>query len=265
MKNVLLLVHNDPGQEARFQAALDLTRALAGHLYCLDVTPFMLVYDSGWGFGPSVVVDESDQEAANKARMRQRLSHEDVSWSWLDAVGDYADCLLAAGKTADVIVLNRKFGKASRPDMLATASKVLTQSEALVVAVDETCQAFAVAGPALIAWDGSDKALHALQRAVPLLALAGEVEIFQAGPLPEGAIPAEEAAAYLSRHGIKAIIDMVPESDDPAAEICAAAKRLGASYCVMGAYGHNRLEEALLGGVSRRMLSAANIPLVLAH
>ena len=37
MKNILLLVHDDPGQEARVQAALDLTRALDGHLTCLDV------------------------------------------------------------------------------------------------------------------------------------------------------------------------------------------------------------------------------------
>ncbi len=40
MKNILLLVHDDEGQEARLQAALDLVRTLDGHLVCLDVTPF---------------------------------------------------------------------------------------------------------------------------------------------------------------------------------------------------------------------------------
>jgi hypothetical protein len=38
MKSIRLLVHDDEGQEARFQTALDLTRALAGHLTCIDVS-----------------------------------------------------------------------------------------------------------------------------------------------------------------------------------------------------------------------------------
>src|SRR3546814_13462010 len=43
VKNILLLVHHDAGQEARLQAALDITRAVGGHLACIDVTPFPVV------------------------------------------------------------------------------------------------------------------------------------------------------------------------------------------------------------------------------
>ena len=82
MKNVLLFVHQDAGQEARLQAALDLTRALSGHLTCIDVTPLPLVFDQGMSTAPAVIIDEFEQEADNKVALQRRLEHEDVCWSW---------------------------------------------------------------------------------------------------------------------------------------------------------------------------------------
>lgn len=265
MKNVLLLVHQDAGQEARLQAALDLTRALSGHLTCIDVTPSPLVLDPGMSAAPPVIIDESAQEDENKAKLRRRLETEDVCWSWQDMRDDFVACPLEAASTADVIVLNRKLDSASRPDMRAIASRILTNSQALVVAVDENTRALDVGLPVLIAWDGSEQAMHALQRAVPLLLLASSITIFQAGPVGGRGIAAEEAARYLSRHGITSEVEIAARSEHAVQEICEAAQRIGAGYCVMGAFGHSRLREALLGGVSHDMLTAAPLPLVMAH
>lgn len=265
MKNVLVLVHHDAGQEARLQVALDVTRALSGHLYCLDVTPYPIVYDTFWGLGPAEVVDETEQEQGNKSEIQQRLAKEDVSWSWTDAEGDLGECLLGVAKSADVIVLNRRLDAMALPNASNLAARVLTHSEALVVAVGETCHAFDVTSPALIAWDGSEQAFGALRRATPLLGFAERVEVYQVGALPDAALPATEAAQYLSRHGIKAEIEFAAESDDPAEAIGLAAQRIRAGCCVMGAFGHSRIRETLFGGVTRRMLKTADIPLLMAH
>jgi nucleotide-binding universal stress UspA family protein len=265
VKNVLLLVHEDAGQEARFQAALDLARALSGHLACIDVSPFPLVFDQGEVSAPAVTIDEAAQETGNKARLQRRLEAEDLSWSWQDLRDDFVPGLLEAAASADVIVLNRKLDTASRPDMRAITACLLTNSQALVVAVDERCRALDVGMPALVAWDGSEQAMHALQRALPLLKLASAVTIFQAGPLPQEGVAAEEAALFLSRHGIRAAVETNPRRGQVAADICGAAERIGAGYCVMGAFGHSRLREALLGGVSHEMLNAAPLPLMMAH
>lgn len=265
MKNVLLLVHQDAGQEARLQAALDLTRSLSGHLTCLDVTPFPLVFDQGMSMAPAVMIDESEQEADNKSRLQRRLEAEDVCWNWQDLRDDFVPCLLEAAGTADVIVLNRKLDSASRPDMRAITSNILTHCPALIVAVDETCRSLDVSMPALIAWDGSEEAMHAMQRALPLLRMASTIRIFQAGPIREGGISAQEAALYLSRHGINSDVEIAPDGKDVAADICDAAERIGAGYCVMGAFGHSRLRESLLGGVTHDMLSTAPLPLMMAH
>lgn len=266
MKNVLLLVHDDPGQEARLQAALDLTRALSGHLICVDVTPLPLMADPVWGVtSGTVVYDETAREATNLAKVQERLAHEDVAWS-VDALrGDYTGCLGDALRFADIVVLNHLLVGAPVPDMGMIIGNLLDKHEVLAVAMPSEAQRFAAEAPALIAWDGSTTAMKAVRRAIPLLALAGSVTLLEVGPLPRDALAAEEVASYLSRHGIKAEIQRVPNASSIAAEICRAAGRLGAGYCVMGAYGHSRLREALFGGVTRDMLGPGGPPLVLGH
>lgn len=103
MKNILLLVHHDCGQEARLQAALDLTRAFGGHLACLDVTPYpVMVSATHFGSAEAVVVrEESESEAKNRAIVSDRLMHEDVRWSWSDTMDDsaawHADYIVMGG------------------------------------------------------------------------------------------------------------------------------------------------------------------------
>lgn len=266
MKNVVLLVHDDAGQEARVQAALDLTRALSGHLHCVDVTPLPLAADSIWGVVPGpVLYDESEREQENATRLKARLAEEGVAWSCDELRGDYVACLTAAVRTADVVVLNRGVGKFPGPDMRLLVSDLVDKSDALVLAVGDACRSLDVGGAAVVAWDGSKTAMGAAQRAVPLLKFAGSVTVFQAGALSEDAITANEVAAYLARHGIRPEIEISEDRQSPAGQISEAATRLGAAYCVMGAYGHSRLREAVFGGVTRELLGSDGVPLLLGH
>lgn len=264
MKNVLLLVHDDPGQEARLQVALDLTRALSGHLHCLDVTPLPLMADALWGAGQGTILyDESETEQDNFTKIKARLAGEDVAWSCEERRGDFVSCLRGAIRTADVLVLNRGVGKFPSPDMRRIVGELAGTGNTLMLAVGDERHSFDVGGLALIAWDGSEPAMQTVQRAVPLLAFAGGVTIFQAGRLPDDAIPAGDVAAYLARHNIKPEIDISGDQEAPAAQISRAAGRYGAAYCVMGAYGHGRLREAVFGGVTQELLGAEGLPLLL--
>lgn len=266
MKNVLLLVHDDAGQEARLQAALDLTRALTGHLNCVDAVQVPVVIDGFGGAGMAMLLaDERQREADNRAVIEPRLAREGISWSWTEAVGYLPDCVADAAKTADLVVLNRKLDEFPSPDMRHIVADVLTQCRALVVAVADNCRGFDAAGKALIAWDGSERAMSAVRRAVPLLALAAEIKILQVGECGGDALNIEEAAAYLSRHGIHAEVEMAPAASSVAVAIRTEAERYGAAYLVMGAYNHSPIREALFGGVTRAMLSACSLPMVLGH
>ncbi|NNM76449.1 universal stress protein [Sphingomonas sp. ID1715] len=266
MKNILLLVHDDAGQEARLQAALDLTRALSGHLNCIEAVQLPVIVDGIGGSGMAILLDDERQrEAANRAALEPRLAREGISWSWTDTTGYLPDCVAEAAKTADLVVLNRKIDEAPAPDMRHIVSEVLTQRHALVVAVADSCRGFDAGGKAIVAWDGSERAMSTLQRAVPLLALASDVKIFQVGEHLDDALTVEEGATYLSRHGIHAEVEIAPATSSIAVAIREEAERFGAAYLVMGAYSHSRVREALFGGVTRAMLSACNLPMVLGH
>jgi nucleotide-binding universal stress UspA family protein len=268
MKTVLLLLHDDKGQEARLQAALDLARALDGHLNCLDVTR----YPVPDGFlGPDIQValaeEERARETANAERIVQRLAIEDVPWSMTSMTGELADCVIAASGLSDVIVVNRKLDVGDTVGMLSTASTIALKTHKPVVAVSEQCRAFQAAGHAVVAWDGSQPAMAALTACVPLLARARTVNLVEIQGDEPGTV--HQAAAYLSRHDIHVEVDLIARPAEGGGAIADILKQVcanqGAAYCVMGAYGHSPVREALFGGVTRTMLSTSDIPLVLVH
>lgn len=266
MKNVLVLMHDDTGQEARFQAALDLTRALNGHLTCIDVSivPAFVGAYADMGGTALLMEDEQQREKQNRARMQARLKGEDVSYSWLDENGFLTPCVRDAAGLADVVVLNLEFTKVDYPDMHELVGEILVKDRKPIVAVPETARSFDVFGHALVAWDGSRQAEDALRAAVPLLQHASRVTILE---VEDGSVKigAEAAAEYLSRHDIKPEIVRTPVSSSAGETVLDKIKTLGVSWLVMGGFGHSRFIEATFGGVTRRMLKECPVPLFLAH
>jgi nucleotide-binding universal stress UspA family protein len=266
MKNILLLVHQDDGQEARLQAALDVTRAVGGHLICLDVFVPPIVYGDLYGSGGAAIILEEDSQqiaAQHREAMTERLAHEDVSWTWHEVRGGLAQELTEASELADLIVVSSHFEGVDQRDSRRVAADVIMKSGRPVLAVPNISKGLTVTGPVMIAWDGSRPAGNALKAAVPLLKLASTVTVFEVGEPDEG-YPAADAAAYLSRHEIHARI-LAEDDTDIAGAITERAQRANVSYIVMGAFGHSRVVESLLGGVTRTMLAECDIPLLLCH
>lgn len=267
MKNILVLIHDDAGQEARFQAALDVTRAIGGHLTCLDVAVAHVMLGDGMGADGGIMMQEFERqaEAGNKERLERRLAGEDVPWDWIDTTGFIEPALEKAAALCDLIVVNRHCDALFSPNMDRIAAGLITGAGKPILAVPDSAKGLALTGTVLLAWDGSDPAAAALAASVPLLKLADCVTILE---VSDGSVqaPAEEAAAYLSRHGIHPQIVRVPTGDEEASTIILERARTGRyGYLVMGGFGHSRFVEALFGGVTSRMLIESPIPLFLAH
>jgi nucleotide-binding universal stress UspA family protein len=266
MKNILLLVHDDTGQEARFQAALDLTRALDGHLTCIDVAVPPLAIGGGYGSaaGQGILIDlERAREAKNRAEIERRLAGEAVSWNWVDALDTIDHAVLDAAALADLIVLNRKLDSYRHPNMLDITSRVILHARKPVVAMPEEANRLELRR-ALIAWDGQSSCAATVRASVPLLQLADAVELFMVRDGSERTEPTD-AAEYLSRHGVHADVRVIDDGLTAADDLISEeAVRWNADYVVMGAYGRGRLMETF-GGVTKRMLAHSKFPLILAH
>jgi len=267
VKNVAVLIHADAGQESRIQAALDLVRALHGHLIAIDVTAMPPIAEDPV-IGPATlaahIAEELDVQDANRERVKARLTMEDTPWTLAECMGDVASCLASHTALTDLVVINTVFDGFPGGEMDGVVAAMLRLNRP-VLAVPCATRGVAMSGTALVAWDGSDESDAALRAAVPLLGLAREVRILS---IDRGSLkhPPELAASYLSRHGIRPDIMVVPaEPGRIGQQILAQALKIEPSMIVMGGYGHARLIETLFGGVTRDLLHHSPYPVFLAQ
>ena len=125
---------------------------------------------------------------------------------------------------------------------------------------------------ALLTWNASREAARALREAMPLLQRADTVVVLSSEPddgnneLANGHPHAQALLKLLESHGIEAISSGINNPDiSPTDAIIAQAVEMNADLIVMGAYGHARLREIILGGVTRDLLKRAPTCLLLAH
>lgn len=123
----------------------------------------------------------------------------------------------------------------------------------------------------MVAWDGSRMATRAVNDALPLLEKADSVAVMAANPgdaeAGHGAVPSADICAHLARHGVKAEAQHVQTdgSVSVADMLLSRAADGGIDLFVMGAYGHARWREIVLGGVTKHMLEHMTMPVLMSH
>lgn len=124
-------------------------------------------------------------------------------------------------------------------------------------------------GRCLVAWNASPESARAVRLALPFLVRAHHVDIaiFDGEKAGQRASPTVDAdvGQFLARHGIHAHVAHHQARDDVGAALLDLADERGADLLVMGCYGHSRLREIVLGGVSRTVLRRPTLPTLLAH
>ena len=122
----------------------------------------------------------------------------------------------------------------------------------------------------LVPWNASREAARAVNDALPLLREAEETEVVTFDPekvfLDDDGLPDPDMGAYLARHGAKVSIAAQRTSiDDTGALILSRAADNASDLIVMGAYGHSRLREMVLGGATREIFKAMTVPTLMSH
>ncbi|MFZ5667845.1 MAG: universal stress protein [Pseudomonadota bacterium] len=269
MKTVMLYVAEDARQAASYEAALTLVKALGAHLTCVQAAPFsaFVVTDPLGGIHPSVELlsNLEEQQDASRARVTSRLAEAGVDAEWVRDQGPPASVLLDHSRLSDLVILGHGSQEDRWNQSLELAGDLAVHSRAPVLSVPHASGGFAPSGVAAIAWNGSFEAAQAVRLAVPLLRLASSVRILT---VADGnvAVPASAASTYLSRHSVQSEVLTLERGTGSVCErLLKALQEERAVYAVLGAYGHSRIRERLLGGVTRGMLLGSPIPLLLAH
>jgi nucleotide-binding universal stress UspA family protein len=119
-------------------------------------------------------------------------------------------------------------------------------------------------------WDGSRAAARAVNDALPLLVKATTADLLivlnEKTNTAPNVIRGAEMAKHLARHDVKVQIETIPAADiDVASAILSYVADNSATLIVMGGYGHTKLREMILGGVTREMLKSMTVPVFMSH
>jgi nucleotide-binding universal stress UspA family protein len=125
----------------------------------------------------------------------------------------------------------------------------------------------------LVAWNGGREATRALTDAIPLLRDAEQVRVIVFNPKKKngngndnGRLPGTDIGLYLARHGVNVEVSVQSSEDvDVGNQILSRVADLGIDLVVMGAYGHSRLREMILGGVTRTVIESMTAPVLMSH
>ena len=120
----------------------------------------------------------------------------------------------------------------------------------------------------MVCWDGSRAATRAIGDAMPFLEKAKRIEVVIVGSKPPKSdeVPGADLGQHLARHGIKVDVKRITSPEiDVASTVLSYAADSSADLIVMGGYGHSRLREFVLGGVTRAILESMTVPVLMSH
>lgn len=271
MKSILLHVDHDAAMPARLQVALDIARATDGHITCLQAVSYE-VFAPGDVYGSAIaaampVIRENAENL--RADTEANLANEGVSWDWRFLYGIAQHRLIEHSALADLVIVGPSDAGENGRGPSTLVGDLVLKAPVPVLVVPGDAKSYDVNAPVMVAWNGSAEAAHALRAATPLLAAAGKVylvSVAEASDKQRFDFPALEGARYLSRHGIDCEVIAIERGEAKISDtLFSAAQLRKCGLMVMGAYGHSRLAEMLLGGVTRRMLSEPQMPILLVH
>jgi nucleotide-binding universal stress UspA family protein len=272
-----ILAHLDsPPRSAEWLAfAFGLAAQFEAHLVGLYAPGVRRIPSYALAEAGAALRDLVEQRRAENTRQAQKqfreaaARHGDAGAEWRASDGDAAAAVCLSARYADLVV-------AAQPEPQdAPETRFLAEELALSVGRPVLfvpyAGRFAAAGKrVLIAWDGGREAARAVSDALPFLkrAEAVEVAVFDAERRRRnhGEQPGADIGLYLARHGVKVTVHLQSGAGfDVGAQILSRAADTGSDLIVMGAYGHSRVRELVLGGVTRSMLEAMTVPVLMSH
>ncbi len=203
---------------------------------------------------------------------RGLLEGSGVNWS-TDALTAQMVALngLVAHRTrfADLVVLPRPYGEGRNYDCEAITEAALFNGQVPVLIIPDEGEFSPEINNVVVAWNESAEALTAIRAALPFLQSAESVSVAIIDPPqhgPERSDPGGMLSQMLSRHGVRAEVSVLARTLPRVSDILNRhARDRNADLVVMGAYGHSRFRESILGGATRHMLEVAEVPVLMAH
>ena len=197
-----------------------------------------------------------------ESEFRAAIQNRVTEVEWRCAEDFPSRYIVQQARASDIIVVGEAGrGTIADPFVQVSPSDLVMQAGRPVLVVSDTCNWLDLRS-VLIAWKDTAEARRAVAEALPLLRKATDVTVVEIveeqANRPAALSRVKDVAAWLSRHGVNASEQVPEECGEAGALLERIASEVGAGVIVAGAYGHSRLREWILGGVTRRLVNPSN-------
>lgn len=276
-KTILVNCDTAPTTPQRIELAADLARQMQAHLVGMFVRAnvVMPAYMEA-GIGPELIVLQEkrgkDQAAKAKAVFDQIAQRVGGSAEWREASGDIYDQTTMQSRYADLTVMGQYDSKLDDPDVIPDLAEtvMLDCGRPVLLLPYIGFKGKLIGGHVLVGWNASRESGRAVHDALPFLKAASQVTVLvvnpKGGARGHGEQPGADIAQFLARHGVKVTASQTVADDIDAGDaIISRVSDINADMLVMGAYGHSRLRELIIGGVTRKVLATMTVPVLFSH
>jgi nucleotide-binding universal stress UspA family protein len=279
LKNIGVFIDATSEGEARADCAAALAHECGAHLVGIhvvsagrpqDQTDYLVVGEKairGW-----LAWEEAADEAVTTAvrrRFEAICAKRDVGAEFrLIRRGGPDEDLILSSLHSDLVVIGRCELQELRGYL--SPERLLLASGAPILVVPSDWKSESIGKKILVGWNASREARRALADALPLLVAAPSVTLLVVDSNKRvgrhGEEPGADIALYLARHGAHIEVEQVSSRGSPVGDIILTyAAEHGMDLIVIGAYSHARLVEVVFGGVTRRLLKQAPIPVLMSR
>lgn len=225
----------------------------------------------------AMILQETLQRAKSEAaeivaHAKDVLGKSGVRWSCDEGVAQISDLgrhVAHRARFTDLVVLGRPYGEDRGAEAEPIVEAALFEGRAPVLVVPDMPSPITQPKSIVVAWNESVEAMTAIRKSLPFLMAADIVRIVVIDPPqhgPERSDPGGLLSEMLARHGVTCEIDVLAKTLPRVSDILNRhATDTESQMIVMGAYGHSRFREAILGGATRNMLEQAKVPVLMAH
>lgn len=278
-KDLVVPITTTPGDADAIEAGIALAAAFEAHLTLLEMVSLPLPAGNPWGVAPDIGMGDlysrlRAQGETSAARLKERLGKEAVAGDvrLVEALfadpprvaahhAHYADLAIVAGplgETAESAVAQSYFGglllESGRPVLMVPPRRKVSLPPKRIV----------------LTWRPIREASRALHDAMGFLQAAEQVDVLvvnaEGGELGHGEQPGADVATHLARHGVRAnVVQRDARMRPIAAIVLEHARESYAQMIVAGGYGHSRLREWAMGGVTRELLISSPLPVLFSH
>jgi nucleotide-binding universal stress UspA family protein len=206
-----------------------------------------------------------------EGEFNDRLQRESIPGEWRLVEGRAATAVGLHARYSDLAILGQQDPEDKRiTGWTGVLEHALLSSGRPILVVPHAGRFTGIGRRVLIGWDAGREAARAVHDALPLLQDAEAVTVLAIDPRRrndgQDGLPAADISHHLARHGLPVTAQETTSNGlTPADILLNYAADLGSDLIVIGGYGHSRLREIVLGGVTRALLQHATVPVLVSH